>query len=141
MPTLAQIRTALKDTIAENIEELTGYENVPESVNTPAVLVIPKTADFMRAFGRGLDTYSFDLLVLTSRRDDGLAQDDLDKFITGSGADSIRRVVFENRALGRDDVSDSVVTGVTEYGGTFQVSGVDYFGARLNVDVYVSGTA
>lgn len=141
MASLAQIRTALKTTITTALTELSGYDKVPEAVNVPAVVVLPKTTDFEKAFGRGFDGYTFDVLVLVARADDVLAQTKLDPYITGAGSSSIREAVWNARALGLTDGTEARVTGMTGYGDTFTFGNVDYFGARLTVEVITSGTA
>lgn len=141
MASLAQIRTALVLTIKAALgpSVINGYANVPESVVTPAFMAVPRTTDFQRAMGRGLDAYTLDVVVLISRADDQLAQDALDDFVNGFGPKSIRQAVFNARTLGIG--VDASVTGMTDYGGTFTIGAIDYVGARLNVEVLTSGTA
>jgi hypothetical protein len=141
MSSLAQIRTALVATITATLTELSGYDKVPESINTPAVVVLPKTTDFGKAFGRGLDGYTFEALVIVSRADDVLAQTNLDPYVTGAGASSIRQVVWNAKDLGLSDGTEARVTGMTGYGDTFTFGNVDYFGARLTVEVISPGAA
>lgn len=139
MASLAAIRTALVSTITSTVSGINGYDTVPGTINTPAFLVVPRSTDFQKAFGRGIDTYSFDVIVLVSRADDGLAQDALDPFINGFGSSSIRAALFATRDLGVD--VDASVTGMSDYGGQYDIGGVTYVGARLNVEVLTSGTA
>jgi hypothetical protein len=139
MASLSAIRTALKTTIAASVTGLSGYENVPESINPPAFMVVPRTTDFQKAFGRGLDSYTFDVIVLISRRDDELAQTDLDPYITGAGTKSIRQAIFNAADLGIGVTAQ--VTGMADYGATYPVGNTDYVGARLTVEVLTSGTA
>jgi hypothetical protein len=141
MASLAAIRTALKTTITAALTELTGYDKVPEAVNVPAVIILPKTTDFGRTFGRGLDGHAFEAIVLVARADDVLAQTKLDPYVTGAGTSSIRQAVWNTRALGLADGTEAIVTGMTGYGDTFTFGGTDYFGARLTVEVSTSGTA
>lgn len=139
MASLAAIRTALVSTISSAVSGVSGYDTVPESVNTPAFMVVPRSSDFNRAMGRGFDGYTFDVIVLVSRVDDGLAQDTLDPFINGFGSSSIRAAVFASRDLGIG--VDANVTGMSDYGATFTVGSIDYVGARLAVEVLTPGTA
>lgn len=138
MASLTQIRTAIVETITGTVSGIQGYETVPESVNLPAFVVIPRATDFNRAMGRGFDGYTFDVIVLVSGADDQLAQTMLDPYVNGFGSSSIRAAIFGTR-LGID--VDATVTGMTDYAGTFNVGGIDYVGARLTVDVLTSGTA
>lgn len=139
MASLAAIRTALVTTIDTALTGVSGYETVPGSINVPAFMVVPKMTNFEGAFGRGLDTYTFDVIVIVSRADDQLAQTNLDPYITGAGASSIRQAVWNARDLGIG--VEARVTGMTGYGDTFTFGTTDYFGARLTVEVLTSGTA
>lgn len=139
MSSLATIRTALKTTIEAAITSLTVYDKVPDTINLPAVVVEPATTDFNVAMGRGADTHTFSLYVLTSRRETKLAQDDLDSFITSAGSTSIRQAIFAARALGLSD-ADAHVQGMRNYGAQFDFADIDHVGAILDVVVHTSGT-
>lgn len=141
MASLTDIRVALRDTIASAIDDLSPYNTVPEAANLPAWIVVPRTTDFFGAMGRGLDTYEFDGIVLVSRRDDELAQYDLDEFINGFGSKSIRQAVWNNRTLGLTDGTEATVVGMSDYGAQFPASGLDHVGAVLRIRVTTSGTA
>lgn len=140
MASLAQIRTGLVTTITAAIAGLEGYDKVPASVNVPGFMVVPRSTEFGKTFGRGFDGYGFDVIVLVSRSDDVLAQGALDDYVNGFGSKSIRQAVWNARGLGLTEV-EATVTGMSDYGATFEVGGVDYVGARLAVDVLTSGTA
>lgn len=140
MTSLTQLRAALKSIIETTLTSVTVYDLVPESINAPAVIVVPKTADYEKAFGRGFDTHTFELLVIVSRADDQVAQSAIDPYVTGAGASSIRQIVWNARTLGLSD-SEARVTQMTGYGDTFTFGNIDYFGARLTVEVLTSGTA
>lgn len=137
MASLKQIRQAIADTVVAGIPTLNPYPNVPGSPNLPALVVVPRADDMAAAFGGGLDVYQFDLLILVSRADDGIAQGDLDDYVTGSGASSVRQVIFANRSLGLTD-TDAQVTGMSQYGGKWDIGGVDHIGAALACTVHTS---
>lgn len=139
MASLAAIRTALADTISASVTGIQGYPTVPAIANLPAFVVLPRSTDFQGAMGRGLDTYTFDVIVLVSRRDDALAQADLDPFINGFGASSIRQAIFNAKTLGIG--VDARVTGMADYGAQYEVGEIDNVGARLIVEVLTTGTA
>ena len=140
MSSVAQIRTALKTTITAAIPGLFGYEQVPEVSNLPAVVVVPRSSDFTVAMGRGADTHEFDVIVVVSRSDDGLAQTALDAFVTGAGSSSIRQAIFQARSLGLTD-TDAHVYGMESYGAEWDIGALNHVGAALKVRVYTSGTA
>lgn len=140
MASLAAIRTGLKSTITTAIPALFGYSNVPEVTNLPAVVVAPRNIDFQGAMGRGLDVYEFDLIVLVSRRDDDLAQTELDAYVTGAGASSIRQAIWNARTLGLAN-TDAHVYRMESYGAQWDVGDLNHVGAVLKVRVSTTGTA
>lgn len=139
MASLAQVRTGLKTTIASPTG-LIGYNQVPEVANLPAFVVVPREIDFAVAMGRGVDVYEFDVIVLVSRRDDGLAQTDLDAYVTGAGSSSIRQAVWNGRTLGLAD-TDAHVYRMESYGAQWDIGEINHVGAALKVRVTTPGTA
>jgi hypothetical protein len=78
--------------------------------------------------------------VLAPSGDNDVGQDILDDYVTGAGDKSIRQAVFNNRTLGLSNV-DAHVSGMTDYGGSFEAVDVDHIGARLRLVVHTTGTA
>lgn len=141
MASLAEIRDALAATIEAAIDDLQGYAKVPESMNLPGFVVVPRATDFMVSFARGTDTYEFDCIVMVSRRDDELAQHDLDDYVTGAGDKSIRQAVWNTKNLGLSDGTAATVLSVSQYGAQFSMCDIDHVGAVLRVQVITPGTA
>lgn len=139
MASVTEIRDAIKTTIGAAIPTLHGYDTVPDSPELPALIVQPAGSNFHVAMGRGTDRWDFDLLVLVSWGDSGLAQDQLDGFITGAGASSIRQAVFNARTLGLTG-TDATVAGLSEYG-IKTAAAIDHVGAVLRLTVLTSGTS
>lgn len=139
MASLQNIRDAIKTTLEGSIDSLFAYDTVPEISNLPAVVVVPDNANFDVAMGRGTDTYEFDLAVLVSFTDAGIAQDSLDDYVTGAGSKSIRQAVFQNRALGLTGVN-AHVSGMSDYGSSFEMSDIQHIGAKLRLVVHTKGT-
>lgn len=139
MASLKQIRDAIKTTVESAVPAMHGYDTVPESPNLPAFVVQPIDSDFHITMARGTDTWNFDLVVLVSWGDSDLAQDELDGYISGAGAASIRQAVFNARTLGLAG-TDATVSGVTEYG-VKTAAAVEHLGAVLRLTVHTSGTA
>lgn len=141
MADLDDIRDAIASTITTNITSLHGYGTVPDAANVlPAIVVIPFTADFTQAMGRGLDEWIFDVLVLVSTSEVAIRQNELDSYVTGAGSNSIRQAIFNNRTLGLSN-TDAYVSEMTEYGMRFPVSEIEHIGARLKIVVHTIGTA
>lgn len=139
MPALAEIRQAIVTTL-KPIVGLRVTDTIPDVVNLPAVVILPRTTNFDMAFGRGFDEYEFDLAVLVSRAEPRTGQDALDAFITGAGSSSIRQVVFDNKTLGLDSTT-AHVSRMSDYGTQFPAAGVEHIGALLRLVVQTIGTA
>lgn len=140
MATVAELRTGLKTTATAAVSGLFGYDRIPESVNVPAIVVVPRASDFAVAMGRGVDTHEFDLIVLTGRADDGLAQTALDAYVTGAGSSSIRQAIWNGRTLGLSG-TDAHIYGMESYGAEWEIGGINYVGAVLKARVHTTGTA
>lgn len=147
MPTLAEIRNGLADTVRNHVNEsgdldLYCYPYVKGSVNLPCVLVMPggggrdnKAGDFVMAMNRGTEKWSFQLLVLCARSEEDSGQELLDKLIDKDGPFSIRQAVWNTPDLGIGDC-DAMVTGVAEYHGSYEMVRVPHVGAALLVQVH-----
>lgn len=140
MSSLAALRDGIRATLTAAIPGVHVYDTVPESVILPCVVVAPVSANFDRAMGRGVDEWQFDLLVLVSWGDSDVAQTNLDTYVAGAGASSVRQVIFQNRTLGLSD-TDAHVSELLDYGAEFPAAGADHVGARLRLIAYTSGTA
>jgi len=139
MASLQAIRTAIKVTLETGIDGLRVHDTVPDVVNLPAVVVEPVTAEFDRAFGRGWDQYSFRLWVLVSRAEPRVGQNQLDGYLTGAGATSIRQVIFNNKTLGLVD-TEGFVTGMANYDEKNAAAAIEHIGANLILTVLTRGT-
>jgi len=137
---IKEIRTAIQTVVGDALNELTVYRTVPDVENLPALVVMPAETNFVAAMGRGVDTHTFSLYLLVSNREAELAQDELDDYVTGSGAKSIRQVVWLNRTLGLAN-TDAHISGMSGYGGSFETALIEHVGAVLNLIVHSPGTA
>lgn len=140
MATISAIRTAIKTTVTTAVTTLNGYDQIADAVNFPALIIMPRDSNFLGAMGRGLDAHTFDLYLLASYRDAGLAQAELDKYVTGAGATSVRQAIWNARTLGLAD-TDATVSGMRGYGAQYEVGDVTCLGAILELVVRTSGTA
>lgn len=140
MATLSDIRDGISDTLTANISNLEVYDTVPDVAITPAVVVLPFSADFNIAMGRGTDRWEFDLFVLTSRAVTDEGQDALDDFVTGAGSNSVRQVIFQNKTLGLTG-TDAHVSGMSDYGGQFEAAQIQHIGAKLRLVILTPGTS
>lgn len=140
MSSLANIRAALTKTIEDNVQdELYVYQNVPDELEYPALVVRPDMCDFTGAMKRGLDTWKFDLYLVMTRADTENAQEILDDFATSGGLNSIRQAIEDNDSLGLDDTT-AFVRALKGYGGEFETARVRHIGAIFKVEVHTDGS-
>lgn len=137
------IRAALADAVRDAIPALNCFGYVPDAVPEPCFYAGEVEVDFDRAFGRGLDEARITCRLLVSRGDDRAGQEALDRYLAGSGADSVKAAIEAARgapglpALGglADDLHVQRVQAYRLY----QVGEVQYFGAELIVRVIGGG--
>ena len=139
MASLSSVRDGLKTTI-ENVSALRVHDTIPDIINPPGVVISPDRIEFATSMQRGFDEYNFDLLVLVSRASSRSGQDELDSYITGSGSNSIRQVIFNNATLGLSE-TDAFVESMTGYNASYEANGRALIGANLSVKVITKGTA
>jgi hypothetical protein len=141
---LEAIRDGLKITLKANIANLHVYDTVPDVTNLPAIVVMPdpeNTVDFTKAFQRGHDEWRINLFVLVPRVDARAAQEQLDKFLAGSGPKSVRQVIYQHPEIGLSDGTDVTVTGAKGYGGNFDSANTSMVGVVMRLTVLTPGTA
>lgn len=140
MPTLVEIRTAIKTTLDTALPKTAVYKRVPDNPVLPCVIVQPAVpSDYQVVFGRKADRWEFDLHVLVPSADSDVAQDTLDEYIAGVGELSIPAIIHANPTLGRADCSSAVLR-LTAYGFRFQAVGVDHVGATLRMLVVATNS-
>ncbi len=139
MPTLKEVRKAVRATIEDTIEDIKVYERVPASVIVPAVLIVPAQADYLIVHGNAGTGWEFDLIVLAPSGDEEVAQDILDDYIDARGTRSIVAALHTSASLGRNDCSASLRR-LSSYGSKYSVGGTEYVGASLRLFVIASHT-
>lgn len=131
------IRSGLK-TRLDTITGLNNYATAPGQVVVPAAVVLPGPIEFDATAGRGSDRLNFDILLLVAKATDSLSQEHLDPYLAGSGSSSVKAAVEAEATLG-GEADWTVVSGVSQYG-DIEYNGVQYLGARFNVEVDTDGT-
>lgn len=120
--------------------ELFTYALVEDMGNLPAVIIEPVEADFQEAMQRGMDTWDFNIYVLTSRAANSeTGQAVLDQLVSGAGPNSIREILHEHSELGLGESTDATVYKLLGYGGSFTWAKVPHVGAVLKVRVRTDG--
>lgn len=133
MATLSGMRSG----IATNLSAITGLRTaatMPDQPNPPIAIVMPQSVSYDTAFGRGLDTYEFVVLVVVGRVDERTAQNLLDGYCNPTGATSIKTAIESDRTLG-GEVNDLRVTDMRNYS-SIPVGEITYLAAEFVVSVY-----
>lgn len=139
MATLAQIRDGIKTILEAAIPTLTVYPRIESVLTVPACVVWPADASYVHVMNRAHMEWPIDLYVLASKADDRAGQYDLDELIDLTGSGSIVA------ALHDDDLNltgtQTHVTGMSGYGGTWDTAGIDHVGAVLRLTVHTPGAS
>ena len=130
--------TAIRQALVSQLGTINGLRVtyfVPDNPNAPAAWVEPQAITYDTTFRRGMDEYDFDVTVLVQRMTDvRTAQDNLDAYVTPSGAQSVKAAIELDRTLG-GLVQDCRVTGLTSYGQA-SYGETTYLAAVFAVKVY-----
>lgn len=131
--------STLRSGLAANLGMISGlqvYENWPDSLVTPCVIIRPTTGTYHEAMGSpGFQSVTFELTVLANATQKGLeiGQPLLDDYLDLTSSKSIKAAVEADVTLG--GASDTlIVTGWTNYG-ELEIAGIGYLGAVLTVTV------
>lgn len=135
MTTVSAVRTGLATRVA-TISGLTAHATVPTTPQVPSVLVQATGGDFDLTMADGGETWRFDLILLAIQAATkwDVAQDAIDAYLARTGASSIKAAIEADVTLGGVAHSTRVI-GWADYG-TISMGGVEYFGARLRVEVW-----
>lgn len=134
MPTIKQIRQG----IAANLATVPGLRTsyyVPDNPNPPVAIIYPPAITYDQSFGRGLDKYDLQVIVLVAKLEDRIAQDLIDTFCAPVGTGSVKAAIEADRSLG-GTVSDLRVTNMTGVTPTTIADGQLYLTATWAVEVY-----
>lgn len=126
------VRSALK-TRLQTISGLTVYATAPGQVNPPAAIILPgePLVSYDSTMARGSDDLQMVIRVLVAPQIDYASQDDLDVYLAGSGASSVKEAVDGNLG-GTVDFARVVLA--RNYG-DFDHNGVTYLGVEFVVEV------
>lgn len=141
MATFAELRDAIATVLGDALPDVNVYAKVVDRANLPAIVVKPVDSTFPFTQSRAEDEWQFELDVMVSYGDAATAQDQLDTYLSGGGLTSIRQILMRNRGLGRTDVLAAYVAGMSDYGTSFTMAGVDNLGCKLHVVVATTGPA
>ena len=132
---ISQIRDGIKKNIS-SIDGLRTYDIVPDVIVPPCVVVGQLDFTFDLNNSRGLDQANLDVFVIVQRFSERAAQDKLDKYLAGSGDNSIKAAIESDRTLGGACDTLRVTTAES---GTYQMGDVDYLSYRYRLTVWGQG--
>jgi hypothetical protein len=133
MAQLSEIRTG----IATNLSSITGLRTaavMPDNPSPPIAIVQPDSISYDDTFQRGMQTYTFTVIVLVGRVAERSAQNAIDAFCSSTGASSIKLAIERDKTLG-GKVYDLRVTDMRAYA-TISVGEVNYLAAEFLVLCY-----
>ena len=128
----------MRQAIAANLATISGLRvsyYILDNPNPPVAVVAPPTIKYDQTFGRGLDEYSFQLIVLVTRADERIGQELIDTYCAPVGAGSVKAAIESDRTLG-GLVADLRVTDMTGVSPTTLADGQVYLSATGAVQVF-----
>ena len=133
MASISTIRTNLATRLA-TITGLRTAATMPDSPNPPIAVVTPVSVTFDTAFKRGMNTYSFNVMVIVGRVDERTAQNNLDAYVSSTGTSSIKLAIEGDKSLA-GAVFDTRVVEMRTYGAV-SIGEVTYIAAEFTVLCY-----
>ena len=106
--------TTMRQAIAANLSSITGLRTaalIPEDPKPPIAVVTFDNVNYDTSMGRGLDEYTFRVIVVVGRVNTRGAEQNLDAFMSGSGASSVKAAIESDRSLGGEANDLRVTTG------------------------------
>lgn len=134
--TITEVREALAGVLA-TIAGLNTYGFPPGQVNVPAAVVAPGDGEFLvyQTANGGAPTLNLTVTLFVQRTQDRAGTEKLDAYLATSGSNSVYNAVELDQDLG-GVVQSAVVLGARNFG-TFTYGELSYFGADLDVEVYL----
>ncbi|MEH0841622.1 hypothetical protein V6U81_04390 [Micromonospora sp. CPCC 205711] len=132
---LTAVRSVIAIAAGSVTPTLNTYAYVPDSVSEPCFYVGGVEISYDLSMGRGCDEITFLCPVLISSTSDKSGQAELDAYLKGSGAGSLKTAI--EAALETAGYSAQVAR--AQNYGYHEVGGVKYLGAELAIIVSGSG--
>jgi hypothetical protein len=114
MALVSDLRIGIKNNLA-TIAGLRTSDYQPDNPQPPMAIVLPQNIQFDNTFQRGMVTYTFSVIFVGHRVSERSGQNTLDSYVSGTGANSIKRAVESDKTLG-GKAFDVRVTDVRNYG-------------------------
>ena len=133
MASISLLRTGL----ANNAATITGLRTaatIPDNPNPPLAVVVPSSLTFNEAFHAGMNTYTFNVLLLVGKVSERSGQNTLDAYCSSTGSTSMKLALESDKTLG-GNAYDVRVTEIRNYG-DIAVGDVNYLSAEFIVLCY-----
>jgi hypothetical protein len=128
----SQVREGLKANL-EAIKGMRVYDLIPSVPVAPAAVVGQLDFTFDLNNARGLDQANLDVVVLVQRFTERTGQNELDKYLAGSGDYSIKAAIESDRTLG--GACDTLRVTSAE-AGTYASGDVEFLSYRYRLTVW-----
>jgi hypothetical protein len=128
--------TLVRKGLKANLESIPGmriYELIPTPAVAPAAIVGQLDFTFDLNNARGLDQANLDVVVLVQRFSERSGQNDLDKYLAGSGDYSIKAAIESDLTLGG---ACSTLRVTAAQAGTYQSGDIEFLSYRYNLTVW-----
>lgn len=129
------VRNGLKANIA-TIKGMRVYDLIPDVIVPPCAIVGQLDLTFDLNNSRGLDQANVDVFVIVQRFSERTGQDALDKYLAGSGADSIKAAIESDLTLGG---ACNTLRVTSAESGTYQNNDQEFLSYRYRVTVWGQG--
>ena len=134
MTTVSEVRQAMADAIADNIEGLRSSAIVPDQMVGPIAVVSRQAFDPRFVFSGARASYEFTVTVYVLRSADRAQQNLLDEFVELSGSQSVIAALQDGDNYPNVTLDYVQVTNVSEVQAV-SVDTAEYLAVRLDVEV------
>jgi hypothetical protein len=131
----SEVREGLKENL-KNISDLRIYDIMPDVVVPPSAIIGQLDFTFDLNNSRGLDQANVDIFVIVQRFSERSGIQNLDKYLSGSGNQSIKQAIESDRTLGG---ACNTLRVTSAESGTFTSGDVDFLSYRYRVTIWGQG--
>jgi hypothetical protein len=131
----SEVREGLKANL-KNISDLRIYDIMPDVVVPPSAIIGQLDFTFDLNNSRGLDQSNVDIFVIVQRFSERSGIQNLDKYLSGSGDQSIKQAIESDRTLGG---ACNTLRVTSAESGTFTSGDVDFLSYRYRVTIWGQG--
>lgn len=131
--TIGQISAALAARLA-TISGLRAFDYQPDSAYPPYAFPGVTNIEYHKAMAGGSQTYTYTIMVVTGRVDDKTSQDELDRYASFDGAQSVRAAIEADRTLG--GVVDTLILSSSANVSSMAIGDNNYITLDFTVTVY-----